>query len=330
MRDAPPSPAAIGKADACPVCGEPCDDVTTCATCQTNLAALQALHGLPDQFFDQTLEHARLGQLTSARGAIAITLSLRPEDVEAWVVAGKLAAQQQDWTAARESFERALAVSPSCEAARRALSACPSALPTTRGRLSHRSVAALVAGAALVASVATAVVRPMERESVTVLEPKTPAEARETAVAVTTSAVSDPAAGPRTDAMRAGRKARAGLAALRAAGALAEETHVTVHEQGPSGLRLSGQATTPEQRGLVVRLARLLADEVELQDSVALVPGPVAEPGAGSYRIRSGDTLWSLARARFGDARRWRELARLNSHVNPHRLRVGTALRLQR
>ncbi|MHC4872480.1 MAG: LysM peptidoglycan-binding domain-containing protein [Planctomycetota bacterium] len=48
------------------------------------------------------------------------------------------------------------------------------------------------------------------------------------------------------------------------------------------------------------------------------------------YIVRRNDTLTGIAKQRLGSARRWREIARLNTDVlpNPHRLKPGIRLRL--
>jgi hypothetical protein len=42
--------------------------------------------------------------------------------------------------------------------------------------------------------------------------------------------------------------------------------------------------------------------------------------------VAEGDTLWSIAAAEYGDARRWRPIASANGIVNPRTLTPGTAL----
>lgn len=59
-------------------------------------------------------------------------------------------------------------------------------------------------------------------------------------------------------------------------------------------------------------------------------PPPGYAPGVHSpgtprtvYRIRKGDTFWSIASRKLGNGKRWRELAALNPRVNHRSLRVG-------
>jgi len=64
-----------------------------------------------------------------------------------------------------------------------------------------------------------------------------------------------------------------------------------------------------------------------------IAPAPVNEPvkpvaTSTGYRVRSGDTLSSIARRELGNADRWREIAKANPSVDPNRLKVGQALTL--
>jgi len=56
---------------------------------------------------------------------------------------------------------------------------------------------------------------------------------------------------------------------------------------------------------------------------------PAAGHGAAQeYEIRAGDTFSSIARRLLGSERRWREIAEMNSHVDPTRLKAGDRIRL--
>ena len=46
------------------------------------------------------------------------------------------------------------------------------------------------------------------------------------------------------------------------------------------------------------------------------------------YEIRPGDTFSSIARRVLGSERRWREIAEINTHVDPTRLKAGDRIRL--
>lgn len=48
----------------------------------------------------------------------------------------------------------------------------------------------------------------------------------------------------------------------------------------------------------------------------------------GEYVIRSGDTLWEIAKRVYGDPTRWREIAEASGIANPNRIRVGMVLKI--
>jgi nucleoid-associated protein YgaU len=53
----------------------------------------------------------------------------------------------------------------------------------------------------------------------------------------------------------------------------------------------------------------------------------LSAPGT-SYKVRRGDSLWTIAQAQLGDGDRYTEIAALNPRIDPQRLVVGTELRL--
>ncbi len=63
----------------------------------------------------------------------------------------------------------------------------------------------------------------------------------------------------------------------------------------------------------------------------ALTPppaGPVSKgtAGAGTYTVRQGDTLWSIAKNHLGNGSRWREISNANNGLKPEQLKVGSAI----
>ncbi len=47
-----------------------------------------------------------------------------------------------------------------------------------------------------------------------------------------------------------------------------------------------------------------------------------------TYKVKSGDTLWGIAKREFGDGERYKDLAKLNNIPNPNLIQVGQELRL--
>ncbi len=63
---------------------------------------------------------------------------------------------------------------------------------------------------------------------------------------------------------------------------------------------------------------------------VAAAPAPTPKPAPLTVRyvVQPGDSLWRIAAALKGDARRWPELLARGDGVDPARLRPGQELRL--
>lgn len=53
---------------------------------------------------------------------------------------------------------------------------------------------------------------------------------------------------------------------------------------------------------------------------------PVAAVSGGSYTIRKGDTLYKIARDRYGDGKQWQKIAMANPGVTPQGLKVGQTI----
>lgn len=58
-------------------------------------------------------------------------------------------------------------------------------------------------------------------------------------------------------------------------------------------------------------------------------PG-TAQPKYRRYTIKKGDTLQSISRKLLGEAKRWKELAKLNNINDPRHLKVGSHIRVPR
>lgn len=60
-------------------------------------------------------------------------------------------------------------------------------------------------------------------------------------------------------------------------------------------------------------------------------PGMASSSGAiggGSYTVKKGDTLYSIARQRYGDGKQWTKIASANPGLKPQSLRVGQSITL--
>ncbi len=50
--------------------------------------------------------------------------------------------------------------------------------------------------------------------------------------------------------------------------------------------------------------------------------------GGNTYTVKKGDTLWRIAASRYGDGKKWHEIADANPGLSPSSLRVGETITL--
>lgn len=63
-------------------------------------------------------------------------------------------------------------------------------------------------------------------------------------------------------------------------------------------------------------------------------PAPQAQPvdtaatamASGSYTVKKGDTLYGIARQRYGDGKQWTRIAEANPGLRPETLKVGQTI----
>ena len=48
--------------------------------------------------------------------------------------------------------------------------------------------------------------------------------------------------------------------------------------------------------------------------------------GSGSYTVKKGDTLYSIARTHYGDGKQWQRIASANPGLRPSSLKVGQTI----
>lgn len=263
--------------------------------------------------------------MQDARRSIAAALELRPDDAGAWLLQGKLAGQMRDTVLAKASFERALALDPSCEPARTGRAACESVgrrLAPSRARLVWIATGA---GALTLAALLTRGAAPSSPAAVPAARPM----AAKTLEPATRAGQAQP-----TQADDLAARVLAVLAELTRSGALPGTTKIEPEMLRNGELRLSGAATNPHAHAVVIAVARALASDVVIRDEVHVSPeatsAVTAHSPAGRHSVRRGDTLWELAKTQLGDGRRWLDIAELNGELDPHALRVGSELSLPR
>src|SRR5436305_943676 len=52
-------------------------------------------------------------------------------------------------------------------------------------------------------------------------------------------------------------------------------------------------------------------------------PAAFATSGGGTYTVQKGDTLYKIARERYGDGKQWQKIAAANPGLSPQSLKVG-------
>ncbi|MGH7178425.1 MAG: LysM peptidoglycan-binding domain-containing protein [Tepidisphaeraceae bacterium] len=56
------------------------------------------------------------------------------------------------------------------------------------------------------------------------------------------------------------------------------------------------------------------------------MPSGGGATGSGTYTVKRGDTLYGIARTRYGDGKQWQKIASANPGVTPQSLKVGQTL----
>jgi len=56
--------------------------------------------------------------------------------------------------------------------------------------------------------------------------------------------------------------------------------------------------------------------------------GGAGSLASGSYTVKKGDTLYGIARQRYGDGKQWNKIASANPGLRPETLKVGQTIQL--
>jgi 5'-nucleotidase len=62
-------------------------------------------------------------------------------------------------------------------------------------------------------------------------------------------------------------------------------------------------------------------------DATSAVPAQTAISGS-TYTVKKGDTLFGIARAKYGDGKQWKRIVSANPGVSPQTLKIGQTITL--
>jgi nucleoid-associated protein YgaU len=57
-------------------------------------------------------------------------------------------------------------------------------------------------------------------------------------------------------------------------------------------------------------------------------PAASTATGSGNYTVKKGDTLYSIARSRYGDGKQYTRIVSANPGLSPEKLRVGQTIQI--
>jgi len=91
----------------------------------------------------------------------------------------------------------------------------------------------------------------------------------------------------------------------------------------------TGQGTDLPAAGMLLRIVPLPADGTADRPRPTASADTVTPSGQRTYRVKAGDSFYSIARDVLGDPKRWQELLELNRDAvggDPTHLQIGQAL----
>ena len=91
----------------CPACGYGDYNGGKCPSCGTDSTSLFRMNELPDVYYNKAVELLKQERLEEAREALTITIGLRPHDVDALVLLGKVCAEAGDYERAALYWNKA-------------------------------------------------------------------------------------------------------------------------------------------------------------------------------------------------------------------------------
>jgi 5'-nucleotidase len=55
-------------------------------------------------------------------------------------------------------------------------------------------------------------------------------------------------------------------------------------------------------------------------------PRRTASSGGTRYKVKKGESLWSIAQARYGNGNKWKAIAAANPSIDPDRIQAGQTI----
>ena len=64
----------------------------------------------------------------------------------------------------------------------------------------------------------------------------------------------------------------------------------------------------------------------DASEPAAAAPRVSRTAGGTKYKIRKGESLWSIAQARYGNGNKWKTIAAANPSIDPNRVQAGQTI----
>ena len=124
---------------------------------------------------------------------------------------------------------------------------------------------------------------------------------------------------------------------------VAKRVRYTVKRGDSLGLIAQKQCGTVKMKGKILALNPKIKDENDIREGQELIlpvgdrAGAIGAKSAnkvvasGAYRdhkVRKGESMESIARKKLGSTKRWKEIRKMNPNVDPHRMRIGSTLKI--
>ncbi len=111
---------------------------------------------------------------------------------------------------------------------------------------------------------------------------------------------------------------------------LRQENETLKRQLADARTRLTGyvSAAQPATEAAAQPAERVRPEATRPAASPAAAPAPPAQTNVRTYTIKSGDSLYKIARVAYGDSNRWREILAANPTAipDPKNLKVGTVI----